>query len=333
MRKKIISVLVCMLLIITVLPVSGTVLMQKVSNPLLNGKTLYVGGDGPGNYSKIQDAIDEANNGDTVFVFDNSSPYHEDIVVGKSINLIGENRDTTVIVGKWGTVIELSADWVNISGFTIKKGDSAGIWIDESNHNIISGNTITLSATWGVYLESSSNNTISDNNINLNNGSGIALYHSNNNTISSNNISNNKLGMSLESKNNFSGNYILNNTVGITLGSKNTVSGNNILNNKFGINIVGHNNIIKENNIQDNDIIGLLLSSANYNLIESNNFIENRIQASYKNCEENTWDENYWDNWIGIKINMSIFQKFPKIIFGILGINFDWHPAKEPYEI
>jgi hypothetical protein len=30
---------------------------------------------------------------------------------------------------------------------------------------------------------------------------------------------------------------------------------------------------------------------------------------------------------------LSIFQKFPKVIVGFLGINFDWHPAKEPYDI
>jgi hypothetical protein len=54
MKRKIISILVCMLLIITVLPVSGTVLMGKTSNPLFDGKTWYVGGSGPGNYSRIK---------------------------------------------------------------------------------------------------------------------------------------------------------------------------------------------------------------------------------------------------------------------------------------
>jgi len=32
-------------------------------------KILYVGGNGPNNYTKIQDAIDDARDGDTVFVF------------------------------------------------------------------------------------------------------------------------------------------------------------------------------------------------------------------------------------------------------------------------
>jgi hypothetical protein len=61
------------------------------------GKTLYVGGSGPGNYTKIQDAIDDASDGDTVFVYDDSSPYYKNMVIDKKINLTGEHRETTVI--------------------------------------------------------------------------------------------------------------------------------------------------------------------------------------------------------------------------------------------
>jgi hypothetical protein len=35
-----------------------------------SGSWLYVGGSGPGNYTRIQDAVDNASDGDTVFVFD-----------------------------------------------------------------------------------------------------------------------------------------------------------------------------------------------------------------------------------------------------------------------
>ncbi len=57
-------------------------------NPSSKGNILYVGGSGPGNYTKIQDAIDNARYGDTVFVYDYSSPYYENLVIHKSINLI-----------------------------------------------------------------------------------------------------------------------------------------------------------------------------------------------------------------------------------------------------
>lgn len=41
------------------------------------GDTLYVGGDGPGNYSTIQAAIDNASGGDSVFVY--KGIYHENV--------------------------------------------------------------------------------------------------------------------------------------------------------------------------------------------------------------------------------------------------------------
>ena len=40
--------------------------LEKSTNLLNYGNTLYVGGSGPDNYTNIQDAINDANNGDTV---------------------------------------------------------------------------------------------------------------------------------------------------------------------------------------------------------------------------------------------------------------------------
>ena len=59
--------------------------------PLDSGNTLYVGGDGPGNYTRIQDAVNNASDGDTVFVYDDSSPSFERISINKSINLVGQD--------------------------------------------------------------------------------------------------------------------------------------------------------------------------------------------------------------------------------------------------
>jgi len=65
--------------------------------PTNRNRTLYVGGNGTGNYTTIQEAINDANSGDTVFVYDDSSPYKENVIVNRSINFIGEDKDTTVI--------------------------------------------------------------------------------------------------------------------------------------------------------------------------------------------------------------------------------------------
>ena len=118
----------CLIIGITVLligmsvtPSTGINLVKQSTKATLDGNTLYVGCLGPGCYSKIQDAVDDASDGDTVFVYDDSSPYIENIIINKTINLIGENRDTTVIDGNGsGDVIHLDIDGVYISGFTLQ---------------------------------------------------------------------------------------------------------------------------------------------------------------------------------------------------------------------
>ena len=112
---------------------------------LNNGNVLYVGGTGPGNYSKIQDAIDNASDGDTIFVYDDSSPYYENLVINKSIKLIGENRETTIIDGmEKGYVIKINAENITISNFKIRNGAPKkwGIGIFSDNAKILN-NIIT----------------------------------------------------------------------------------------------------------------------------------------------------------------------------------------------
>ena len=66
----------------------------------------------------IQNLIDEASDGDTIYI--PSGTYYENIVIDKSISLIGEDKDTTVIDGRGrGNVVHISANWVNITGFKI----------------------------------------------------------------------------------------------------------------------------------------------------------------------------------------------------------------------
>jgi nitrous oxidase accessory protein len=107
---------------------------------------LYVGGSGPGNYTSIQDAINDSSNGDTIFVYDDSSPYYENnIWINTSINLIGENKYTTIIDGKGGgnstDVIRISANKVKVTGFTISNCsgciEDTGIYIGHAkDHGI-----------------------------------------------------------------------------------------------------------------------------------------------------------------------------------------------------
>ena len=101
--------------------VSSTTINVSNSGPLTSdGNILYVGGNGPGNYTTIQGAIDDAAYGDTVFVYDDSSPYIENLQINNSISLIGEDRNTTIVDGIGDFEIIVTSDNVNFSGLTIK---------------------------------------------------------------------------------------------------------------------------------------------------------------------------------------------------------------------
>ena len=286
-------------------------------NSNLYENTLYVGGDGPGNYTSIQDAIDASSDGDTVFVYDDLSPYNENIEVYISINLIGENKDTTIIDGNGlGNVVYISNDWVNIIGFTIQNSGSdstdAGIYVN-SNNSMISGNII-YNNFFGIFQFQSTNNTISENNVTFNNNCGIVLAGSSSTIVSDNYITGQPF-----------------NGIGLSQGSKNNiVSGNIIINNNYsGFRIIGSmDNSILDNNLVNNEV-GVRLEYSSNNMITGNNFLENRQRIALffgeniPHCS-NTWDGNYWGR----------SRTFPKVIFGRFNvlpwINIDWNPTEAP---
>jgi parallel beta-helix repeat protein len=327
-KGLILSIILLLISMNTFASTADIISLNSISSIVYDGKTLYVGGTGEGNYTKIQDAIDNASSGDTVFVY--SGTYYEHVVIKKSIYLIGENRDTTIIDGRQyfeSIVIRIVEDWVSICNFTLQNSSrrvdgNAGINIMANFCNIIDNN-ICLNGAAGIDLGyDSSGNIIKNNNI-FSNGHGI---YSNslgeNNVIENNEIISNHWGIEFR--------YYCSNTI---------ILFNNISNNYDGIMFAGDGNIIISNNIQGNyDEYGLAVVGDN-NRIEKNNFIKNEQHAAMGIfSEENVWDENYWDDWIGIRYNLPIFQIFPKIILKYWGLIFwiliiDWNPAKEPYDI
>ena len=101
MKKCIVLGIVFLFVMMSFTSISGIHINNNKVITFDRDDILYVGGNGTGNYTKIQDAIDDASDGDTVFVYDDSSPYTELIIVDKSIILIGENKNTTVIDGEF----------------------------------------------------------------------------------------------------------------------------------------------------------------------------------------------------------------------------------------
>jgi parallel beta-helix repeat protein len=327
--KKVITISVIALFVgMSFTSISGIQINNQIVKTSEKGSILYVGGDGPGNYTSIQDAVDDASNGDTVFVY--NGIYYENVWIDeKSINLIGEDKNTTMLEGpETGDVIAVLADWVNISGFTIHGNTqkySAGIWLynlcnstitnnnilnnyygiflhEKSKHNIIKCNNITSNINGGIMLfYYCQNNLITDNIIIYNYEGIIVEYHSDYNTIKENIISLNDYDgiHTLRYSNNT---VIINNTIslnkenGIGLAGSyfNFISDNIIKNNYHGIELwySSKNNIIIKNNFLNNSIgfTNYFVSNSGNNIYH-NNFIDN-LQNAYDEGN-NTWDNGF----------------------------------------
>jgi len=147
----------------------------------------------PEDYATIQEAVSETIDGDIIQV---SSGLHlENIVVNKTISLIGENKFSTILDGgKIAPTIEILAGEVSIYGFTIRNGS---ILLKATNSNI-EGNIISGSQC-GILISESSGNTIVDNIIS-NNDVGIKLLsNSSENAVCRNSFINNTQNVLIDS--------------------------------------------------------------------------------------------------------------------------------------
>jgi parallel beta-helix repeat protein len=313
MKKLLVIGVIALFISMSFNSISGIQIQNKpiiISN---RGNTLFVGGNGLGNYTNIQDAVNNASDGDTVFVYDESSPYNEwDILINKSISIIGENKDTTVINGSGnGSIILVTTNWINISGFTIQNSGSrieAGIKI-HSNYSSIIDNHITNN-DFGIYLEYSKNNTISNNNISDNLGGILCTTYSKNNTISSNNILDNRYGISLiwwSNTNYISNNYFLNNGFSVLNSYHNHVENNTVngkplvyledesdktISDAGQVILMNCNNIKLENLNLSKTTYGIQLLKTNNCKIQDNNCSNNYGCIYFDDAHNNTIIEN-----------------------------------------
>jgi parallel beta-helix repeat protein len=299
MKKKIGIFLLCIILL-TSFQVVYFVKTVKAEETIL-----YVGGNGSGNYSTIQAAIDDSKSGDTIFIY--SGLYNENISINKSkITLKGENKNTTIIDGKqhWYTIkiennIDKRINKVNIFDITVQNASYYGIYIRFSDEINILNSIIQNNSYCGIYIEYSDYSIYEFNKIINNTWWDFYIELSAFCKIRYNHIKYGRTGIRTESCNNNEYAY-------------NEIKGHY----HYGIQLARHAYITKPN------------------LIHHNNFIDNNVSARFQDCT-NIWYKNYWNKSKLIHIipgsRYLIFKNLKTIKIPIY--EFDFFPAKNPYKI
>jgi len=216
MKQKILLSILFSIIIISALSKMG--ITPSIINPAnAEPKTWIVDDDGTADFT-IQEAINAAGSGDTIMVL--SGTYHENVNVTKTVALIGEDKNETIIDGGYtGNVIRVISSNVKIVNFTIQnsgnQSENSGIFLFNALNVTISNNTIKNNLV-GVNLRSRSNNTLIIDNLMLNNlQSGIEILgNSNFNHVISNTLTNNTRGVKIDSSsfNTLYRNNFINNT-------------------------------------------------------------------------------------------------------------------------
>lgn len=319
-RKIVIAMALILILMSTIYPI----------NKVKAAKTIRV----PTDYQTIQTAIDAADNGDTILVA--NGIYYEHLTIKKSISLIGENEQATIIDGNYSTewMIQVPTSNVTISGFTVR--NSYGIKLTSNSNVNVTDNIITWNH-YGISLWCSCGNTITNNIINDNIWCGIDLGQSDANIIERNEIQRTYECISLmgSCNNTIRNNYIASRSrrdpdshvggMGVKLyrmlveraSTDNKILNNNITDNTDCLEMAFASNNIISGNTMENSEIGIESVYSSNNNIYFNNFLNNTRQVynDYGGYDPgygiqfsiNQWDNgtvgNYWSDYKGADVD------------------------------
>ena len=275
-----------------------------VSIECASATTIYV----PDIYPTIQEAVNNATANDIVFVRDGAYTENVDVNVN-NLTIQSENGSANCIIQAVNSsdhVFEVTADYVNISGFTVRSGAtggypyySAGIYLYYADMCNISNNNCSNNV-YGIHLYYSSNNTITGNNANYL-GNGIFLLYSSNNTITNNNVSNNDYGISLRyysSSNTITNNNVSNNIHGISFDSSsyNTLISNIFVNDGFTV-FNSYQNTVEDNTVNGKPLVYLedasdtvVLDAGQVILIKCRNITIENLNLSNTNVGIKLWE-------------------------------------------
>jgi nitrous oxidase accessory protein len=305
----------------------------------------------PDDFPTIQEAIDNANEGDTVFV-KRRTYNNQALNIDKSLSLIGEDTETTILKGNEIPsdnlrIITIEADDVKISGFTITEGyfgisgQGERIEIIGNKFSLMNQNAISLGGSFKtivdndfIFCPTSIQSSGFYNNISRNNmfdwGDRGILVGDSYSIISENNFVNIRSQIVINGNSNIiSGNTgTIDGYDGIIIesGFNNTIFGNSIVGNtNTAIKIYnGHNNTIYENYLAENNlgifIGGITEYFAENNIFYNNNFVNNtqNVRIDKSIVYINYWDfsskGNYWSNYNGTDNNGDGIGDTPYII-------------------
>lgn len=256
---------------------------------IVNQKTIYVDDDfidDPENHrwNSIQEGINDASNGDIIYVY--QGIYPENVVLDKSITLLGEKSESTIIDGQnRADCLYIISDYANITGFTLRNSGTevypqrdAGIDINSCNVTILQCNII--SNNQGILVQKSFN-FIAECFLDKNN---VGIYfRGDNNTVSHCKIINNSIGIGADQvkNNNLSHLQIQHNGQGIHfVTSKDNRIKNSVIeaNQHHGLILewLSDNNKISRCNISNNGEDGIhVYASTDGNIISECQIINN----------------------------------------------------------
>ena len=249
-----------------------------------SGRTIIVDDDGGEDFTKIQDAINASQDGDTIKVF--KGKYHENIIINKSVSLFGNSSElTSIIQPDEGKFISITVENVTLAGFHIQsqfERNSYSVMIESNNVSILKNRISSLDS--GIAASGSNNITISDNEISVR-WYGITVSGSTHTYIQNNSILKCNRGVIILRSNNI------------------TIKSNIIIQNGAGLFFVSSNDCVIDSNLISKNDNGIFIwhphEPLSFNLsIHANYLLGNIKSAIYSNGYSNdTFDARY--NWWG----------------------------------
>jgi len=213
-------------------------------------------------YATIQAAVDapETLSGHTIIA--ETYTYHGQLVIGKSINIIGEDETMTVIDGDQATdfIVRISASNVTLANFSIRNGTPAStIAINISSSGSVIDNVTIADVEGGIYSWHTSDNCIR--NVTIAAGTyGIHFVGVTGTVLCDNSISGNNVGIYLEGS---SSNRIVRNEA-----SDSSECGISLREGSSG------------NEVRLNELTGDSVGVEVYNGSDSNSLLDNIVSAS-----------------------------------------------------